>query len=780
MWNMRGRYVSNLVVSSNNPGQIGYNQSRQNYGGNTIGQSLESSGIGEFVNVLYRHRKLILAIIAAITLSALAWQLTRPTLYSATASVQVELIDAVGVNQADVAAKNSQRIANEVKLHRSRASAERVVRDLELYDRGDFKKETGKNLIGGKKQKVREAATKLMNMVEITSQEGSDLIEIEVESRTPEMAALIANQYPLSVQALRVKKAEERSQELLASLVKKQEESALMAEQTARAVSDYRISHSMLAGAAGMQDLQQVQRIEADAIAARAQSAASASRSGGIAAAAGMRSVAGASNASTQALERQEADLASTLASKSQVYGSGHPEIASLNSALGQVRSDLVRERSRAISDAAAVAGAEGARMAQVARSEASGDAARAGQLQAQLGGVTTKAYRNIGNVVELETLSRQAEQAVKAYNQLTERVSEIRAKNPLEGVNTTVVSPASVDNRAVSPQPLKITIFALLASSILAFLVAFAIDLFDNKLRTSAQIRRLFGLPTFGMLPLIDDNFGSKIEESPVLMKPQSLFSEVARAAYFDVNALVADNQPQTVLITSPLPGDGKSVVSVTLAAAAMAVGKRVAVIDLDLRKTGLIQQLKRADTPDLIEILKGRVDFSKISAPMLPSRTEDEQLGTETEIDTSRIALISAMKPVAEPAVLLGSKALQILLVDLKKKFDFIVINAPATLAVKDARTMCNFADHTLVVARWGKTTIGQMNATMEMLNTDRVAGVVYDQVDYAAHARGRYGDAIQYYYESASYYSDAFPERPGFADRIRRLFGRGGAYA
>ena len=136
--------------------------------------------------------------------------------------------------------------------------------------------------------------------------------------------------------------------------------------------------------------------------------------------------------------------------------------------------------------------------------------------------------------------------------------------------------------------------------------------------------------------------------------------------------------------------------------------------------------------------------------------------------------------MKPVAEPAVLLGSRALQILLEDLKKKFDFIVINAPATLAVKDARTMCNFADQTVVVARWGRTTIGQMNATMEMLGTDRVAGVIYDHVDYAAHARGRYGDAIQYYYESASYYSDAFPERPGFADRIRRLFGRGGAYA
>jgi Mrp family chromosome partitioning ATPase len=324
----------------------------------------------------------------------------------------------------------------------------------------------------------------------------------------------------------------------------------------------------------------------------------------------------------------------------------------------------------------------------------------------------------------------------------------------------------------------LKITALAFLASTILAFLVAFALDLFDDKLRTSAQIRRLFGLPTFGMLPLIEDSFGSKIEESPVLRKPQSLFSEVARAAFLDTNALASVGQAQTVLITSPLPGDGKSVVSVTLAAAAMAVGKRVAVIDLDLRKTGLIQQLKRADTPDLIDILKGRVDFSKIAPPLLPSNNDDGAVETETELDPRRIALISATKPVAEPAALLGSRALQSLLADLKSKFDFIVINAPATLAVKDARTMCSFADHTIVVARWGHTTIGQMNVTMEMLGSNRVAGVIYDQVDYEAHARGRYGDSIQYYYESASYYSDTFPERPRFIDRVRRFFGVHGA--
>ena len=371
--------------------------------------------------------------------------------------MQVELIDEIGVNQAEIAAKNSQRIANEVKLHKSQASAERVVRDLNLHKRNDFKADLGGSLSGGENQKIREAATKLKNMVEITSQTGSDLIEISVLSRSPEMAALIANQYPLSVQALRIKKVDERSKELLASLIKKQEEAAKGAEEAERAVSDYRIANNMLAGAASMQDLQQVHRVEAEAISASAQSAASASRSGGIRAAAGMHSIAGASSAATQALERQEADLASQLASKSQTFGSGHPEIVSLTAALSQVRGDLRQERARAMANAAAMANAEGARMAQIARSEASGDAARAGQLRARLNSLTSQAYRNIENVVELDALSRKAELAVLSYRQLTERVSEIRAKNPLEGVNTTIVSPASIDNRVVSPQPLKI-----------------------------------------------------------------------------------------------------------------------------------------------------------------------------------------------------------------------------------------------------------------------------------------------------------------------------------
>lgn len=767
--------MSKIVLHQNSAGAVGFNQPRAGHYAANPAPSIEQSSAGDLLRMLYRHRKLMLIIVGIVTLSTLIYQLTRPTLYRATASMQVELIDSVGINQADIQARNNQRIANEVKLHKSQASGERVVRDLELFNQNDFAKDAGGKFGGSKKKKVRQAAMVLMGMVDITFEEGSDLLDITVESQSPELAALIANQYPVSVRALRLKKASERREELLASLLQKQKESATIAAETSKAVADFRIANGMLSGAGGMEDAAFVSRIASEAISAAAMRAGAASRSSGMAGAAGIRSVAGATNASVQQLERQEADLSAQMASISQTFGSGHPDYMRTSASLNQVRRDLAQERSRATADAAAVAGAEGSRMAQIARSEAAGDAARAGQLQAQLGMATRKAYSNVGNLVQLEQLSREADLAAKAFNQITERVTEIRAQNDSEGVNSSVVSPASVDNRAVAPTPVKMTLLAMMASSILAFLVAFTLDLFDDKLRTSTQIRRLFGLPTFGSLPIIKDVFGSKIEESPVLRNPQSLFSEVARSSFFEVNSLVSANQPQTVLVTSPLPGDGKSVVSVTLAAAALAAGKRVAVLDLDLRKTGLIQQLRNADTPDLIEVLRGHVDFNKIAHPALMAPDVDEVLGTRTESDTGRIALISASTPVAEPGVLLGSRALQNLLGDLKTKFDFVVINAPATLAVKDAKTMCAFSDHTVVVARWGRTTIGQMRATLEMLNTDKVAGVIYDQVDYEEHARRRYGDAIQYYFEAADYYSDPMPSRWGRFSKLRGLFGR-----
>lgn len=80
--------------------------------------------------------------------------------------------------------------------------------------------------------------------------------------------------------------------------------------------------------------------------------------------------------------------------------------------------------------------------------------------------------------------------------------------------------------------------------------------------------------------------------------------------------------------------------------------------------------------------------------------------------------------------------------------------------------------------MVVRWGSTTVEQLRASLQMVNS-QVAGAVFNQVDYEEHARRGYGDAVQFYMGSAAYYSDGFTARQGWmkaaGDRVRRAFTR-----
>ncbi len=728
-------------------------------------------GLSDLIRLVQRNRLLILAVVVPATLATLAWQLLSPTLYSTAVSVKVELIDDFGDNQADVMARNSQRVANEVKLYRSNATAERVVRDLQLHRDPAFAREMGGQPEGVESKQVRSGARTLMAMTAVESDTGSDQIEVQVTSRSPELAAKIANQIPESVAALRIQSTDQRRRELLASLDQKRLKGEGEATEAARQLADFRISNRILVGGGGAEDLQQVNRIAIEAASARGMQAAAAAQSAGVVRAAGIRSVSAAGSPVVQHLRQQEAAVAAELAQLSQTHGAMHPDMQRLGGRLGELRSSLAREEAGALATAGEAAGAEGARMAQLARSESAGASARAGQMSGILAYTTQQAFQNANNSVELERLARIADQAAKSVQEITTRIAQVRATTEQEGVTSDIISPAVASHQPVAPLPLKMTAMALLGSGLLGLMLAFTRELVDNKLRTVAQVRRLFGLPTLGMLPLLEHGVSSDLKESPVVQDPQSLFAEVARATYSEIQALSPDGGPQTVLVTSPLPSEGKSVVALSLAVAAVAMGKRAIVVDLDLRKAGIIQQIQqRLDSPDLLDLLKGKVDLKRITATALPKLPELDFDGAT--VDMSRMALLSVSKPVAQPAAVIGSQRLEMLIDSLRPKFDLIVINAPPTLAVRDAVSMVDLADHTVLVARWGRTTTDQMRAALELLNPERVDGVVYSHVDYAEHARRVYGDSIQYYFESSDYYGGAKPQRITLFDELRSL--------
>lgn len=727
-------------------------------------------GPRDLVRVLHRYRGFMLTIIGIVTGLVLLHELLSPPLYRSTSNLQIELIDAVGTNQADVNSRNAERVANAVRLHRSRSAAEQVIKDLNLLHEprfwGDAKEQ---NLKG--KALMQAATNRLLEMIAINAQTGSDLVEIVVTSRSPDLAAAIANQLPASVRKLRTMKSNERRVKLLSSLEQELAARDATAKGAALAVDDFRQAHRMLVGSGGEGDLAQLDRIAVQSIAASAAKDASAARAAGTARANSFRSTATATSGALDQLQRRRGELLGEMSKLNTSLGPNHPDVKRLNAQVANVDSSIATEQARVRAAADAVASADSARATELARSDAAGDAAQAARLSGVLSGLTGKAYQNSRNTVELNVLMRNAHLAGDAYEAIASRVEQVRAQMQLEGVSSSLVSPAVPNYDPVSPMPLKMTLTALLSSAALAFLLAFIRDFMDDKLRTMVQIRRLFGLPTLGMLPLLDSGVSDDPEKSLVISEPQSLFAEVARSAYCEVRALRRKPGAQVVLVSSPLPGDGKSTVSLTLAAAGLAMGEKTVILDLDLRKVGALQQLQNEMAmPDLVDIVCGRADLdSFISAPQ--ENPYDGVQPYPNPTGARQIVLLSAKEPVAEPAVLLSSNRLKELLKQLRERFDLVIINAPAALAVRDARAMCLFADQTIMVARWGHTTTDQMRAALEMLDSS-VAGVIFDRVDYAEHARRRYGDSVQFYADSASYYQGAVPMRPTMAEWIRRL--------
>ena len=257
-------------------------------------------------------------------------------------------------------------------------------------------------------------------------------------------------------------------------------------------------------------------------------------------------------------------------------------------------------------------------------------------------------------------------------------------------------------------------------------------------------------------------------------------MFAEAARSTYSEMRALRSHGGPQSVLVTSALPNDGKSTVSLTLAAAAKVMGQRVVLVDLDLRNRGLLKVVQSTlKTPDIVDLMTGRAGLEELledpkAKPVLdsPECVNPSDQHSPLLQDTGSIAILSAKRPVDNPSAILNAQSLQRLLADLKQHFDLLIINAPAALAVRDARAMCDFTDHTVLVSRWGRTTVEQMSATLETLS-GRVDGVVFDHVDFKEHARRQYGDAIQFYVDASDYYSDNPHANPSIKERIMRIF-------
>ncbi len=282
-----------------------------------------------------------------------------------------------------------------------------------------------------------------------------------------------------------------------------------------------------------------------------------------------------------------------------------------------------------------------------------------------------------------------------------------------------TLSDPAVPQNRPVSPNLTLNLLLAVLAGSLIAIALAMAADHLDDSVKSSDDVERLVGLPTLGSIGRQRTDRGTQpFYLLSTLVYPRSAIAESYRQLRTNVGFAAVDRRIQLVLVTSPLQGEGKTAVSTNLAVAFAQDGRSTILVDADLRRPGVHEMFRIPVSPGLTNVL-------------LDESRNIEDLLVETAQPDLRVLPMGEASP--NPAELVGSNRMAVVLESLRGLADIVVIDTPPLQLVADAALLAQHADGTIIVVDAGHTPTKALQASIETLEraSVRVLGAVLNRV-------------------------------------------------
>jgi tyrosine-protein kinase Etk/Wzc len=317
-----------------------------------------------------------------------------------------------------------------------------------------------------------------------------------------------------------------------------------------------------------------------------------------------------------------------------------------------------------------------------------------------------------------------------------------------------------------VKPKRPVVIAAGVLAGLLIGLVFAFVRDLLFNGVTTADEIERSTGLDVFASIPLstaqgaLNRGMSAGVSGTHLLAEtlPGDVTVESLRSLRTALHVARFDGQPPVVLLTGAAPAAGKSFVAANLGALLATGGKRVLMIDGDMRRGHLQRYLGARAAPGFAELIAGSID----------------EATAVQRLDHPRLDFIAAGTAMLHPDELLMSERIQYLFDRFRALYDYVLVDAPPMLACADAALLGRTANMVLLVAKAGETRIGDLRESIKRLEQAgvRASGVVLNGVT-ARTTRcaygSRYGDFrfTQYEYGSA-----VEPNlRRGWIDALRR---------
>jgi receptor protein-tyrosine kinase len=328
----------------------------------------------------------------------------------------------------------------------------------------------------------------------------------------------------------------------------------------------------------------------------------------------------------------------------------------------------------------------------------------------------------------------RRAQRIAKsASEQLKEFVSELETPPGQSNapIKATVVDSASLPEVPVSPKPLRNLGLGLVLGLLLGLGLAVMRELLDTSVKSAEDVAEVTEAPVLGGI-LFDANAPKR----PLLtdLDSHSPRVEAFRILRTNLQFVEIDRDRKVIVVTSSLPGEGKTSTATNVALALHTAGQRTLHVDGDMRRPQLAGLFGLEPAVGLTTVLLGRMDV-----------VDAIQRHPSSGLDV----LTSGNLP-PNPAELLQSQAMSQLLKQVREEYDMVVIDAPPLLPVTDAALIAAQVDGAVVVVRQGKTSRDQLHHSMERLDAvgARALGVALNMVP-ANRRRGGYGYGYGYGY-------------------------------
>jgi tyrosine-protein kinase len=265
-------------------------------------------------------------------------------------------------------------------------------------------------------------------------------------------------------------------------------------------------------------------------------------------------------------------------------------------------------------------------------------------------------------------------------------------------GGGAEVLGYAWTPSSPVSPNvPMNLAI-GLVSGLFLGIVLAFVRDYFDDSVKTKETVDRVAGVSTLGLIPKV-----SADSELVTVTHPSAPAAEAFRLLRTSVKFLGIERQVRVVQVTSPSPGEGKTMVAANLAVAFAQAGDRVVLVGGDLRRPRMEEVLDVPLTPGLTAVLIGDVTLPQ---------------AIQTAEGVPNLSVLPAGYPPPNPSELLSGERARRLIDVLGQTYDVVVIDCPPVLPVTDALVLARMADTTLLVTSANKTSKRSLTRAVELL--------------------------------------------------------------